>query len=210
MALFPTAVLLTAASLVVLAVVRASFWPLLFSTFVIYGVPLLAFHWHERRYPLNEGASHLVGRHYSPWWGGHQIQLVFIAFPILETVLRLVPGLFSIWLRAWGSSVGRRVYWTPACRIGDRSLLTIGDDVIFGYDVGMSSHLIKRTRKNILLYVKRITIGDGVFLGAGAVIGPGVHIEAGAAIDIGEHLYPRTRVTRDRQKRTRATDTRAA
>ena len=210
MALFPTAVLLTAVSFVVLAVLRSSFWPLLVSVFVIYGVPLLAFHWHQHRFALKEGASHLVGHHYSPWWGGHQIQLLFIAFPMLENVLRVVPGLFSIWLRAWGSSVGRRVYWTPACRIGDRSLLIIGDDVIFGYDVGMSSHLIKRTRKNILLYVKRITIGDGVFVGAGAVIGPGVHIEAGATIDVGEHLYPRTRVARDRRKRTRASDTRAA
>jgi acetyltransferase-like isoleucine patch superfamily enzyme len=210
MALFPTAVLLGAAGCVVLAVRSASAWPLLVAVAIVYGLPLLAFRWHERRFPLKEGASHLIGGPYSPWWGGHQLQVIFIAFPMLETLLRIVPGLYSAWLRAWGSRIGKNVYWTPAIRIGDRSLLDIGDEVIFGYDVGMSSHLIKRTRKNVLLYVKRITIGSGCFVGAGAVIGPGVVVEAGATIDIGEHLYPRTHVPRDRKRQTRAADPRAA
>lgn len=210
MALFPTLLLVVTGACLTGAFMWRSWLLLVLGVFVLYGVPLLAFRWHERRFPLKEGASHLAGGPYSPWWGGHQLQVVFIAFPALETALRLVPGLYSAWLRAWGSTIGKNVYWTPAFRIGDRSLLDIGDDVIFGYDVGMSSHLIKRTRKNVLLYVKRITIGSGCFIGAGAVIGPGCTVEDGATVDIGEHLYPRTHVPRDRKKQTRASDARAA
>lgn len=200
LALFPTLVVGLAGASGVWFVTTRSGWALLATLAILYGLPLAAFRLHERVHPLVEGASHIAGGPYSPWWGGHQIQLVYIAFPTLEVLLRIVPGLFSLWLRAWGSRVGRRVYWTPALRLGDRSLLDVGDDVIFGYDVGISSHLIKRTRKNVLLYVKRVTIGDGVFLGAGCIIGPGVTIEDGAVVDAGAHLHPRARVTRERPR----------
>jgi len=211
MALFPTAILATSLFSVGWAVAASSLLPLLLALVVLYLVPLATFRIHNRRYPLVEGASHLLGGAYSPWWGGHQTQVIFIAFPALEVALRLVPGLFSVWLRAWGSEIGERVYWTPQFRIGDRSLLEVGDDVILGYDVGLSSHLIKRTRKNVLLYVKRISIEAEVFVGAGAIIGPGVVIERGASVDIGAHIYPRTRVKKEeRGRQTKANDSRAA
>ena len=63
--------------------------------------------------PLHQRLSRLSDRTYAPWWGMHQIQVLYIAIPQLEAVLRLVPGLYSQWLRLWGSKVGRRVYWTP-------------------------------------------------------------------------------------------------
>lgn len=194
LSLFPALVGAGALTCVGLFVVTGSWGFLFAAVLLLYGVPPVAFKIHNRFHPLREGPSHLVGDKYSPWWGGHQIQLLYIAFPALEEVLRLVPGLFSAWLRLWGSNIGKRVYWTPRFQIADRSLLTLGDDVVVGYDTGISPHLIKRTRKNILLYLKRVEIGDRVFLGAGVRIGPGAVVGDDAVLGGGVILYPRSTV----------------
>lgn len=201
LSIFPAGVTFVAGFLVVKGLAMGSLLLVALGVLSIYLVPLAAYRLHETVHPLVEGRSHIAGGPYSPWWGGHQIQLVFIAFPMLETALRLVPGLFSAWLRAWGSTVGARVYWTPALRLGDRALLVVGDDVIFGYDVGISSHLVKKTKKNVLLYVKRVTLEKGAFIGAAAIIGPGAVIEEGAILDAGVHIYPNARVGRTKRAR---------
>ena len=162
--------------------------------FLVYLFPLLCFRVHQRFWPLKEGVSHLIGNDYSPWYGSHQLQLLLIACPFLETVLRLIPGAFSLWLSAWGSQVGRGVYWTPAVEILDRSLLSIGDRAVFGHRCGMSAHIITPRKGNLTLFVARIEIGVGVFLGAGTYVGPGGVIEAGAVVRAGQHVYPNTRV----------------
>ena len=99
-------------------------------------------------------ASRIDAPGYAPWWGGHQCQLMYSAFPALEAALRLVPGLYSGWLRLWGSRV--------ACY----------------------AHLVKRRDVGLVLYVRRIRIGDGVLLGAGSRLGPGVCIENGAVLPV--------------------------
>jgi acetyltransferase-like isoleucine patch superfamily enzyme len=161
----------------------------------LYGVPLLAYRIHARFYPLSEGVSYLRSPTYSPWWGSHQFQVIYIAIPALETVLRLIPGLFSLWLRAWGATVGNHVYWTPGLEIADRALLTIGDRVIFGHRVGLYSHAIKPKGDDLLLYVQRITIGDEVFIGADSRFAPGVVVEADTYLPVKSDLYPKTTIT---------------
>lgn len=160
----------------------------------LYVFPLVAFHIHDRIHPLRDGISNLVGGDYSPWWGTHQIQLIYIAFPALEIALRLVPGLFSAWLRLWGSKIGRGVYWTPHLELGDRSMLEIGDGVVWGHRVGISGHIIKPRRGNLMLLCRRVRIGSGVFIGAGALIGPGAHIEDGAFLRTGQVVRPGQKV----------------
>jgi hypothetical protein len=168
----------------------------------LYVFPVVAFRLHNLLFPLKTGTSDLGKREYSSWWGGHQIQLLFIAVPPLESVLTLVPGLYSLWLRAWGSRVGRRVYWTPQIQILDRSLLDIGRGVLFGHMVTASSHVVIRTKDGrLFLIVNRITIGDNAFVGAGTRIGPGVTVEEGAVVSAATELgakhvdlYPQARV----------------
>jgi len=161
---------------------------------VLFIVPPGAYRIHNRIWPLKSGGSRLVGKGYSPWFGGHQIQLVYFAFPWLESGLRLVPGLYSAWLRLWGSKVGRSVYWTPAVEISDRALMEIGDHVVFGHRVVVFGHVIKPRRGNMLLVVKRVSIGDGAFIGAGVVLAPGAVVAAGAFVEAGTHVYPNERV----------------
>ncbi|ESA35278.1 maltose o-acetyltransferase [Leptolyngbya sp. Heron Island J] len=163
---------------------------LILGLFFLYGLPVLSYRLHSQIYPLNSGVSYLQGSNYSPWWGSHQFQLIYIAFPALETCLRLVPGLFSVWLRLWGAQVGKQVYWTPALEIADRGLLTIGDGVVFGHQVGLYSHVIKPRRHNLMLYLKPITIGEGSFIGAGSYIGPGATVAAGSFLTAGSEIYP--------------------
>jgi acetyltransferase-like isoleucine patch superfamily enzyme len=162
--------------------------------FAIYGVPLLVYRWHQWLYPVQEGVSYLSGKEYSPWWGSHQIQVIYIAIPIFEAMLRLIPGAFSLWLRLWGAKVGRNVYWTPGLEIADRSLIEIGDRVIVGHRVGFSSHIIKPRKQNLMLYVKKVKIGNDVFLGAGCLLAPGVVIADGSFLEMETTLYPNQQV----------------
>ncbi|MEL6937438.1 MAG: acyl transferase [Cyanobacteria bacterium J06607_17] len=162
----------------------------LLSLFFLYGLPVLAYRLHAQLYPVKNGISYLQGDDYSPWWGSHQFQVIYVAFPALEAWLRLVPGLFSVWLRLWGAQVGKHVYWTPGLEIADRGLLSIGDGVVFGHRVGLYSHVIKPRHDNLMLYVKPITIGDGSFIGAGSDIGPGATVTAGSYLPARSELYP--------------------
>lgn len=163
----------------------------------IYLVPVAIYRLHEAIWPVKIGGSYLVGGEYSAWWGGHQIQLVYYAFPWLEAALRLVPGAYSAWLRLWGSKVGRGVYWTPAVEIGDRALMEIGDGAVFGHRVAAFSHIIKPRRTNVLLVVRRVTVGSGAFVGAGVVLAPGAVVAPGAFVEAGTHVYPGEHVEAD-------------
>jgi hypothetical protein len=158
--------------------------------FTIYCFPLLVFRIHEYFYPLQEGISYLIGNKYSPWWGSHQIQVIYITFPALEAGLRLIPGAFSFWLRLWGSKVGKQVYWAPHLEVADRSLLDIGDYVVFGHGVGVYSHIIKPRKNNLMLFVKKLKIGSNVFIGAWNHMAPGVEVEDGTYIPVFTHIYP--------------------
>ena len=69
--------------------------------FSLYLFPLLIYKIHNYFYPIKEGISYLQIKKYSPWWGSHQIQSIYITFTALESALRLIPGAFSLWLRLW-------------------------------------------------------------------------------------------------------------
>ena len=164
---------------------------------VVYLLPVACFRVHEALWPLAEGFSRLDTPEYSPWWGGHQFQVVYSAFPALEAALRIVPGAYSAWLRLWGSRVGRRVYWTPRVDITDRSLLDVGDDVVFGHLVACYAHLVKRQPDGVVLYVRRIQVGCGVLLGAACRLGPGVRIDDGVSLEIRTDVLPGRHVQAD-------------
>lgn len=190
LALFPAVVLGCAALALLWLVSSPGPAPGLALVASLYGLPLAAFHLHQRFHPVQPGVSRLDRPVYDPWWGSHQIQWVYLAFPALEAALRAVPGLFSLWLRAWGSEVGARVYWTPRLEIADRSLLVVGDGVLFGQGARLTAHVIKPTRDGGLLCVVRpVRIGDGAFIGAEAVLGPGTTVAPGALVPAGSaHL----------------------
>lgn len=155
----------------------------------IYLFPLACFRFMGLFYPIKEGKSDLAKDKYSPWWGGHQIQLLFYVVPQFEAFLRVIPGAFSLWLRLWGSKVGKGVYWTPNVEIDDRSMVEIGNHALFGHKVELVSHVVGGKKGVFSLYSKNIVIGDGAFVGAGSRLGPGSEVEAGCFLPVLSDLY---------------------
>jgi len=186
---YPTLILsLTAATIFWLAYRPSPVQPAVL-ILILYLLPPITLRIHEIFFPLREGASKLSDPKYSRWWGAHQIQLIYIALPQLEALLRLVPGLYSAWLRLWGSRVGRGVYWTPNIEITDRSRLEIGDRVVFGHKCKLLGHAIKPKGGEVILYLRRIKIGNDAFIGAGSRIGPGAVIGDGAYLPVLTDVY---------------------
>ncbi|MBD2005981.1 MULTISPECIES: acyl transferase [Cyanophyceae] len=194
---FPAIIILLAVSSFLWVCFSPGIFSILTLLFSLYGFPLLVYRIHGLFYPIKEGISYLGTKEYSPWWGSHQIQVIYIAFPALETLLRLIPGAFSIWLRLWGAKVGKSVYWTPQLEISDRGLVEIGDRVIFGHGIGIYSHIIKPKKNDLMLYVKKVKIGTNVFLGAWNHVGPGVAVEDATYVPVATHLYPNKKFSKD-------------
>lgn len=121
------------------------------------------------------GCFSVDSREFLVWWTLACLQSVFLRFPGLEEALRMIPLLYSAWLRLWGGKVGRFVYWAPGTTVLDRSYVEIGDQVIFGMGVRLNPHLLSQQQ----LTLAPVTVGAGAQVGgysllmAGSEIGPG-------------------------------------
>ena len=191
---FPTFILILTGTAIVYLAYSPNIFSIMAVLLSIYGLPLLVYRLHQWVFPVQEGISYLRGNEYSPWWGSHQIQVIYIAIPVFEAMLRLIPGAFSCWLRLWGAKVGRDVYWTPGLEIADRGLIEIGDRVVMGHRIAISSHIIKPRKQNLMLYVKKVKIGNDVFLGAGCILAPGVVIRDATFLAMATNLSPNQQV----------------
>lgn len=130
--------------------------------------------------PLPKTEIAIGSTHFMTWWVTSQWQVIFNRLPMIEELIRLVPGFYSVWLRLWGARIGKFVYWTPGLRILDRSLLDIGDRVTFGAGVSINPHIMLPNRAGrLMLYAATVSIGADVLVGgdsvllAGSWIGPG-------------------------------------
>ena len=120
----------------------ASWWFRLIATSVIlYLLPPLAVRALFALARIRKGNLAVGSKDFFLWWTSFQWQMLFCRFPALEEILRLVPGLYSAWLRLWGSTIGRYAFWAPGTLILDRSFLKIGDDVVFGVGVRLNAHV---------------------------------------------------------------------
>jgi len=114
------------------------------------------------------------------WWALLNLQVLFCRFPALEEVLRLVPNLYSLWLRLWGSRVGSLIYWAPGTAILDRSFLDIGNDVLFGAGVRLNPHVMAPNNKGEMeLLLAPVKIGAGAVIGGYSLLTTGTEIMPG-------------------------------
>ncbi|MBI2809493.1 MAG: acyl transferase [Candidatus Melainabacteria bacterium] len=151
--------------------------------FNIYLLPPLLFRAYCLRHPAKAGRWVISNAERCDWWIAHQMQMIYAAVPAFEAFLRFMPGVYSAWLRLWGSKVGKNVYWTPMVEIIDRHMLRIGDDVIFGHKVICTSHVVSRKDNGeFVLLLRPVRIGSGTFIGALSRLGPGVKIPAKSAV----------------------------
>ena len=152
---------------------------------MIYGIPLVAARLAMTFWPLEEGGSVFGGgTGFSPWLVVHRIQLVYLFVPQFERFLLAVPGLFSLWLRLWGSKIGKKVLWPPSVEVVDRTHMKVGNGVLIGNKVHFSPHVVKPKEERLFLYLKSIEIGDRAFIGAGSRLGPGCKVLTGAHVPV--------------------------
>jgi len=130
--------------------------------------------------PLNEGEFALDEPAALAWETARRLQAVYDALPFLEAVLRLLPGIYSVWLRLWGSRVGYGVVWPIQLQIDDRSLLDIGNRVVVGRDVTLSAHKRVVDDGPARMLVKRVEVRDRAVLEPGAQLEAGSHVAKGA------------------------------
>lgn len=141
--------------------------------------------------PLEDGSYGLKSWQFLQWWFCSQWQMVFNRLPALEEVLRLVPGLYSAWMRLWGARVGSLVYWSPGTVILDRPLLDVGSRTVLGVGARVHPHLIMRGKRGeAILLLGRVRLGDETLIGGLSTLLPGVHVHDGEELRGGRPVAP--------------------
>lgn len=85
-------------------------------------------------------------------------------------------------------SFGDRVYLNINCTLLDGGKIVIGDDTLVGPNVQIltvNHPLLPTERLNKTNLVKNVSIGDNVWIGAGAIVLPGVNIGDGTVVGAG-------------------------
>lgn len=151
---------------------------------VLYLMPPLAVRLLLRLRPVAAGTHAAGSPVFLTWWATAQCQMIFCRLTFLEELLRLVPSLYSCWLRLWGARIGRLTFWSPGLRILDRSFLVVGDDVVFGAGVRLNPHVLETADGRPVLHLAPVTVGEKCHVGgyslltAGTVVPPGQSLKA--------------------------------
>ncbi len=154
-------------------------WRVLAALGVLFIAPALAARIIVQGFPLRSTAINPGSIDFFKWWAMLNLQVLFCRLTILEETMRLVPALYSAWLRLWGSKIGRLVYWAPGTLILDRSFLSIGDDVIFGAGVRLSPHVMMRNKQGKMkLLLAPVKIGSRAVVGAYSLLTAGTELPA--------------------------------
>jgi hypothetical protein len=155
--------------------------------------------------PLASGYVAPASAAFLLWWFTAQCQVTFSRLPVLEEILRLVPGLYSVWLRLWGARIGSLVYWSPGVIVLDRSLLRVGDRVILGAGARLCPHLVTPDASGrMALLVGRISIGQDALIGAYSFLLPGCEVAEGEITAPHRSIHAFTRFERGRRMRLEA------
>jgi len=129
-------------------------------------------------------------RAFKVWWVLLQLQMPFNRLPWLEELLRLVPGLYPLWLNLWGARVHPATFWAPGARIIDRPYVSTGYGSVIGTEALLSGHLARTEDDRFIVDVAAIVIGAHAVIGARCSIGPGCVIGPGETLSATTRLLP--------------------
>lgn len=172
-------------------------WMIIHFFLVLYLFPPLMWRMLSPFIPVQMGASFLGTKtdNVNGWFVSYQFQQIYNALPFIEGLLKLIPGLYSAWLRLWGANIGKKISWTSMSQVIDRPFINIGDRCSIGNESYLSAHTINQNNDGrYLLYLKEITIGSNVVLTQKNSIGPGVIIGDGVLIKAHSTVLANTQI----------------
>ena len=132
--------------------------------------------------PMREGVRYAGSKGFDAWIVSYRLQGFYYLFPIFERFLLAIPGAYSMWLRAWGSKIGRKVVWSPNVEVIDRGMIEVGDKVLFGYQAALSSHIILFENRQLKLILSKVRLAPGTLVGGRASLGPGCKSNPGETL----------------------------
>lgn len=159
----------------------APWWLIWTAPAALYLAPPLVVRAANLFFPLEDGRYGLESPQFIRWWFTAQWQVVFNRLPMLEELLRLVPSLYSLWMRLWGARIGGLVYWSPGCIVLDRPLVDIGSRTVIGAGARIHAHMIMKPAGSSAasLVVARVRIGDDALVAGLSLVLPGVRVHDG-------------------------------
>lgn len=177
--------MMTAASLTALGIFARfpSIWTAILLLFILYVLPLTVQRVMFRWAPLKQGITAIDGATFSPWLASHHIQAFYDALPYLESLLRVIPGFYSMWLRMWGSRIGYGVVWPVRMDVLDRGLVDVGNRVTFDREVELAAHVRQKAEGGVArVLVRPVRVGAYSYLGASTRVGPGATVPHNANV----------------------------
>jgi hypothetical protein len=130
-------------------------------------------------------------RAYRVWWVLTQLQMLFNRLPWIEEVLRLVPGLYALWIWLWGGDVSPLAYIGPGAIITDRQSVRVERGAVLGVRSAMAGHLATRDASGRWLVIAALPLVEsGAILGGEAGMGPGAILRRGAVLPPRRHIPP--------------------
>ena len=130
-------------------------------------------------------------RAYKVWWFTAQWQVVFNRLPWLEELLRLVPGLYALWIRLWGGRVSPWAYWGPGSIVVDRYLVIVEAGAVIGMGAGLTGHIATLAADGTYTVdVAAPRVGQGAIMGTRSGLGPGAELAAHQVLPAGRMIPP--------------------
>jgi acetyltransferase-like isoleucine patch superfamily enzyme len=176
---------------------HASLCSFILLIFIIYVIPPLKWRVVAKMFPPKKGVSY-VGKNATKensWIISYHLQQVYNAIPMIENTLKIIPGLYSLWLRLWGARIGKKVNWTAQSINVDRPFIHIGDRTLIGNQSYLSAHAIKKKDDRYILYLQDVIIENDVVIAVQVLIGPGVHIHNKAFVSARAGVRPGTKIS---------------
>ncbi|MBQ6471351.1 MAG: hypothetical protein IJJ33_05165 [Victivallales bacterium] len=149
-------------------------WKVVSFLFFLYLYPLICTRLALLIHPLRENRIRLFSVDYYVWWFTFCTQVIYLRFPALEEALRCVPALYSLWLRLWGSKVGKLVYWSAGTVVLERQFVNIGDHVCFGAGTRLNAHV--QVGDELLL--APVVVEENVIVGGYSLLTAGTVLKA--------------------------------
>ncbi len=126
---------------------------------------------------------------YRLWWVLTQWQTLFNRLPFLEELLRLVPGVYALWIGLWGGRLSPFAYVGPGVLITDRYAISVGRGAILGMRSILAGHLVMRDGAGRWLVLAAAPIVETeAIVGGDARLGPGAVLRAGHMLPTGRRI----------------------